>query len=185
MDSHNEESRNVRRSGPCKGLPEGTRALGRVPLQGLRARLSSAPVVRIQPRAFRAHRRTHGDALAGEFRLVNPRPRSESPSCSWGHPGLWFQRVERARPRDAEGGAAGPRSGRKRSGPRSSPVAAAATAPGLFRRGQLSWTSSTQGHSIKGRSARDPFVECLNLPSPSFTALKSIDGPISHKVIDP
>ena len=40
-----------------------------------------------------------------------------------------FQRVERARSRDVQGGAAGPRSGRKRSAPRSSPLAAAATTP--------------------------------------------------------
>ena len=40
-----------------------------------------------------------------------------------------FKRVERARSRDVQGGAAGPRSGRKRSGPRSSPLAAAATTP--------------------------------------------------------
>jgi len=40
-----------------------------------------------------------------------------------------LERVERARARDVQGGAAGPRSGRKRSGPRSSPVAAAATTP--------------------------------------------------------
>ena len=39
------------------------------------------------------------------------------------------ERVERARSRDVQGGAAGPRSGRKRSGPRSSPLAAAATTP--------------------------------------------------------
>src|SRR5882762_3461671 len=52
MDSHNKESRNVRISGQCKGLPEGTRALGRVPLHCLRARLSSAPVVRIEARSL-------------------------------------------------------------------------------------------------------------------------------------
>jgi hypothetical protein len=52
MDSHNKESRNVRISGQCKGLPAGTRALGRVPLHCLRARLSSAPVVRIQARSL-------------------------------------------------------------------------------------------------------------------------------------
>jgi hypothetical protein len=40
-----------------------------------------------------------------------------------------LERVERARSRDVQGGAAGPRSGRKRSGPRSRPVAAAATTP--------------------------------------------------------
>ncbi len=40
-----------------------------------------------------------------------------------------FQRVERARSRDVQGEAAGPRSGRKRSAPRSSPLAAAATTP--------------------------------------------------------
>ena len=45
-----------------------------------------------------------------------------------------LERVERARSRDVQGGAAGPRSGRKRSGPRSSPVAAAATTPLRFRR---------------------------------------------------
>jgi hypothetical protein len=64
-----------------------------------------------------------------------PELRRSNPHC-WR---LWavFKRVERARSRDEQGGAAGPRSGRKRSGPRSSPVAAAATTPLGFRRDEL------------------------------------------------
>ena len=135
MDSHNKESRNVRISGQCKGLPEGTRALGRVPLHCLRARLSSAPVVRIEARSLgrtgegmvtqRPTRPARGSAAA--LRVGLPPLRRSTPHCL----GLWavFQRVERARSRDVQGGAGGPRSGRKRSGPRSSPVAAAATTP--------------------------------------------------------
>jgi hypothetical protein len=135
MDSHNKESRNVRISRQCKGLPEGTRALGRVPLHCLRARLSSAPVVRIEARSLghtggrmgtqRPNRPARRSAAALRVRMA--RLRSSTPHC-WG---LWavFQRVERAKSRDVQGGAAGPRSGRKRSGPRSSPLAAAATTP--------------------------------------------------------
>jgi hypothetical protein len=143
MDSHNKESRNVRISGQCKGLPEGTRALGRVPLHCLRARLSSAPVVRIEARSLgrtgegmvtqRPTRPARGSAAA--LRVGLPPLRRSIPHCL----GLWavFQRVERARARDVQGGAGGPRSGRKRSGPRSSPVAAAATTPLRFRRDEL------------------------------------------------
>jgi hypothetical protein len=135
MDSHNKESRNVRTSRQCKGLPGGTRALGRVPLHCLRARLSSAPVVRIEARSFRhtgegmvtQRRNRPARASASAPRVGLPRLRRSTPHC-WG---LWpvFKRVERARSRDVQGGAAGPRSGRKRSGPRSSPLAAAATTP--------------------------------------------------------
>jgi hypothetical protein len=135
MDSHNKESRNVRISRQCKGLPEGTRALGRVPLHCLRARLSSAPVVRIEARSLghtgegtgTQRPRRHARRSAAAVRVGRPPLRRSTP-YSWG---LWavFQRVERARSRDVQGGAAGPRSGRKRSGPRSSPLAAAATTP--------------------------------------------------------
>jgi hypothetical protein len=79
---------------------------------------------------LRPNRPARGSASAlgvGLHRL-----RRSAPHC-WG---LWavFKRVERARSRDVQGGAAGPRSGRKRSGPRSSPVAAAATTPLRFMR---------------------------------------------------
>jgi hypothetical protein len=73
----------------------------------------------------RPNRPARRSAAARRVRL--PRLRRSTPH-RWG---LWvvFQRVERARSRDVQGGAAGPRSGRQRSGPRSSPVAAAATTP--------------------------------------------------------
>jgi hypothetical protein len=143
MDSHNKESRNVRTSRQCKGLPAGTRALGRVPLHCLRARLSSAPVVRIGARSFwhtgegMVAQRPNGPVRgsASSVRLGRSQLTRSSPHCS--RLRAVFKRVERARSRDVQGGAAGPRSGRKRSGPRSSPLAAAATTPLRFRRDEL------------------------------------------------
>ena len=68
MDSYNNESRNVRISSQCKGLPEGTRAPWRVPLHWLRARLSSAPVVRIQARSLGHTGEGLGEAVPEERR---------------------------------------------------------------------------------------------------------------------
>jgi hypothetical protein len=74
---------------------------------------------------LRPNRPARGSASAlrvglPELRGSCPRRRRSWAAC---------KRVERARSRDVQGGEAGPRSGRKRSGPRSSPVAAAATTP--------------------------------------------------------
>jgi hypothetical protein len=73
----------------------------------------------------RPNRPARGSASA--LRVGLPQLRRSNPHC-WGSWAV-FKRVERARSRDVQGGVAGPRSGRKRSAPRSSPLAAAATTP--------------------------------------------------------
>ena len=174
MDSHNKESRNVRGSGQCKGLPEGTRA----PASALALTARTfivCPCCENRGTLFPAHGRRHGGAAPEWARtrirfFGTTRPASTHAvfSALLAFVGC-LERVERARSRDVQGGAAGPRSGRKRSGPRSSPLAAAATTPLRFRRDELLRRYRSANHIHQAFPCSLWFAQFDERPHHSFT----------------
>jgi hypothetical protein len=166
MDSHNKDSRNVRRSGQCKGLPvRDTSALAsalaltartfivcprcenRVArLSGTREKASDAsdehrPSAALECVFSLSSRGVFGRAIEGSL-------------SAWNAPGRGMCRA--AQPARV--------SGRKRSGPRSSPVAAAATTPttavchGPFRGALESSVTRRSNLLDRARSKNNPFA---------------------------